>query len=263
MIAITPDNISLEVINASNQKPVFLDFWAPWCKPCLRLMGHISELESKWESSFKFCKVNVDEYTDLALDWHIRGVPTVKIMVQGRVFAEFFEAYTPVQLNRYLTKIKEELYLLNIYPSQNVSKNVKSTSFFASEFDQGLLSLGELLHLTKWSILFDGEHTNTYLAQLESSDEYLADILYLKDVLQFVQIDFSSDPIQRKLWAAKNAFMKLDYDATMQFLIQAYGITTPDTKELVTNYLFAITQFLGDTHRIIHQYRMSLEKILN
>jgi len=74
-----------EVLQSS--QPVLVDFWAPWCSPCLRLASTIDALASEYAGRVKFAKVNVDDNQDLAVRFGIRGIPTVMVFKGGKVKA--------------------------------------------------------------------------------------------------------------------------------------------------------------------------------
>ena len=58
-------------------KPVVIDFWAPWCGPCRSIAPIIEELAATYEGRAIIGKYNVDEDTDLGVDYGIRSIPTL------------------------------------------------------------------------------------------------------------------------------------------------------------------------------------------
>lgn len=74
---ITSQNFLNEVTLA--EKPVIVDFWAPWCQPCRRLSYVISELEERLGDTAVIGKVNIDEQPELA---RIHGVTTIPTMIR-------------------------------------------------------------------------------------------------------------------------------------------------------------------------------------
>ncbi len=75
------DEFEKEVLNS--EIPVLVDFWAPWCAPCRMLAPTIEELSKEYEGKLKVCKVNTDELPILAMQYGIRGIPTVILFVNG------------------------------------------------------------------------------------------------------------------------------------------------------------------------------------
>lgn len=76
------DNFKNEVL--LSDKPVLLDFWAPWCGPC-RMVGPILEQISEERSDIKVVKVNIDEEIELAREYSIMSIPTIMVVKDGKV----------------------------------------------------------------------------------------------------------------------------------------------------------------------------------
>lgn len=81
-ININKNNFNEEVLNS--EKPVLLDFWAPWCGPCRMVVPLVEEI-SRERSDIKVGKVNVDEQPDLASRFGIMSIPTLVVMKDGKV----------------------------------------------------------------------------------------------------------------------------------------------------------------------------------
>jgi len=83
--AATDGNFEAEVLTASNTKPVLVDFWAEWCRPCLMLAPTVAEIAQTYTGKLKVVKLNVDENTASAGRYNIRGIPTLLIFKGGQV----------------------------------------------------------------------------------------------------------------------------------------------------------------------------------
>ena len=82
VLHVTKQNFSEEVMNSD--KPVLLDFWAPWCGPC-RMVGPILDEIAAERSDIKVCKVNVDEEVELAATFRVASIPTLLVIKTGKV----------------------------------------------------------------------------------------------------------------------------------------------------------------------------------
>lgn len=79
---ITKENFEQEVLKS--EVPVLLDFWAPWCGPCKMLTPVVEEIASE-VSDFKVGKVNVDDESDLAMQFGVQSIPTLVVVKNGEV----------------------------------------------------------------------------------------------------------------------------------------------------------------------------------
>jgi len=94
-----------QVIEASFNQPVVIDFWAPWCAPCKVLKPILEKLADEYGGKFKLAKVNSDENQEIAARYAVRGIPAVKAMVDGKIVNEFTGALPEGSVREWLDKI--------------------------------------------------------------------------------------------------------------------------------------------------------------
>ena len=81
-ININKNNFQNEVMNSD--KPVLLDFWAPWCSPCRMVVPIVEEI-ARERSDIKVGKINVDENPELAGQFGVMSIPTLVVMKNGKI----------------------------------------------------------------------------------------------------------------------------------------------------------------------------------
>lgn len=82
VIHVDKNNFQNEVMESD--KPVLLDFWAPWCMPC-RMVGPILEEIAEERSDIKVGKINVDEQPELAGQFQVMSIPTLLVIKNGKI----------------------------------------------------------------------------------------------------------------------------------------------------------------------------------
>ena len=83
VVTITKDNFKTEVLES--ERPVLLDFWAPWCGPCRMLAPELKALADEYAGRVVVGKVNVDEEPELAAAFRVASIPTVVVIRDGKV----------------------------------------------------------------------------------------------------------------------------------------------------------------------------------
>lgn len=104
MINVTIENFDDEVVAASMQVPVLVDFWAPWCGPCKVIGPLLEKIETAYAGRFKLVKIDSDEQQELSQAFGIRSIPTCVLMFQGKPVNGFTGALPEGQIKAFLDK---------------------------------------------------------------------------------------------------------------------------------------------------------------
>jgi len=79
----TDQNWEKEVV--ASDRPVLVDFWAEWCKPCLAMVPDLEALAAAYKGRLRVGKVNVEENNDVAFKYNVTGMPTLLVLKGGKV----------------------------------------------------------------------------------------------------------------------------------------------------------------------------------
>ena len=79
------EDANFETDVVSSQLPVLVDFWAPWCGPCLSIAPLIETLAKEYEGKLKVVKINVDDNPLTPSRFSVRGIPNLMIFKDGTV----------------------------------------------------------------------------------------------------------------------------------------------------------------------------------
>jgi len=104
MIDVTVENFEAEVLQASTQIPVLVDFWAPWCGPCKSLGPVLEKLEADYGGRFKLVKINSDDEQQISQAFGIRSIPTCVLIKDGKPADGFMGALPEGKVREFLDK---------------------------------------------------------------------------------------------------------------------------------------------------------------
>jgi putative thioredoxin len=99
------ENFMADVIEASAQVPVIVDFWAPWCGPCKQLGPMLEKLVHQAGGLVRLVKVNVDECQEIAAQLRVQSIPMVYAFKDGRPVDAFSGAVPESQLKTFINKL--------------------------------------------------------------------------------------------------------------------------------------------------------------
>lgn len=99
------ENFDAIVLRGSAERPVLVDFWAPWCGPCKTLGPILDKLATELAGRFTLAKLNTDDEPELAARYGIRGIPNVKAFVGGKVVDEFTGVLPESAVRQFIARV--------------------------------------------------------------------------------------------------------------------------------------------------------------
>ena len=126
----TQANFEADVINASFDQPVLVDFWATWCGPCKTLGPLIEKVVGEYNGAIRLAKVDCDKEQQLAAMFGVRSIPTVVLVRDGQLVDGFTGALPEAQLREFLAR---HVQAGDAMPSNDVVEEVAPTNIETPE----------------------------------------------------------------------------------------------------------------------------------
>lgn len=104
IVTVTAENAQQQVIDASFNTLVMVDFWADWSEPCKTLVPLLEKITNEYPSDLVLAKINADDQQMLASQFGVRSVPTVMLIKDGQPVDGFAGAQTEPQIREMLDK---------------------------------------------------------------------------------------------------------------------------------------------------------------
>jgi putative thioredoxin len=105
ILEVSEADFGRRVLSRSNEVPVVVDFWAPWCVPCRTLGPLLERLAEEGKGAFLLAKVNVDENPNLSATYEVRQIPTVHAFREGKVIASFMGNQPEAKVREFIKSV--------------------------------------------------------------------------------------------------------------------------------------------------------------
>jgi putative thioredoxin len=102
---VTTATFEAEVMAASMEMPVIIDFWAPWCAPCRALTPVLEKLATQYAGKIKVVKINSDENPEISQAFRVRSIPHVAAIIGGQIADQFMGALPEGQVKAFFDKV--------------------------------------------------------------------------------------------------------------------------------------------------------------
>ena len=254
-----------EVLEKSKDRPVVVDFWAPWCGPCKFLGPVIEELATQAAGKWELVKVNTDENQEVSRNYRIQGIPAVKMFHEGEIIAEFTGALPKHQIHRWLEqhlpdKRKNELSRILLNTGSTESPKTQELEKFVEnnpDFEEGVVALARLITLK------DPDKAARLVKNIKPGNPHFSLIEDVLAIESLTKCTIESDGnLAHKLTDVKEGIKGGDIESAIEGLIEAVMIDKNYCDELPRKSVIALFNLLGNDHPLTKKYRKRFDMAL-
>lgn len=255
-------DFSKDVLQASFEKPVVVDFWAEWCGPC-RVLGPVLErLAEKSNNEWLLVKINSDEHPELSAQYGIRSIPNVKLFHKGKVVNEFVGALPEPAIKDWLKKNIPNKYDDMISNAENL--------IFTGNDDEAIRLLNEVLkndpqngsaklNRARLYLFNDTHKCLQMLSEIEENNEN-ADVLNSLRVIAELITEVQQKPSEELntellFWNAAKSLKSKHFDIALENFIEIIRTDRYFRDDIARKACIAIFKYLGEENEITLKYR--------
>ena len=280
IIDVTETEFNDQVIEASENKLIVVDFWAPWCGPCKQLTPILEKIVSKSEDKITLVKINIDENQQIAAQLRIQSIPTVYafknkqivnafqgVIPEGQII-EFIEKCLGSKINEDFTEFYNEI---ESAMAENKFEETKDTllEFISKNSDE---IKGICFYLECLIELKQFEEVEMFISSLEKDVQNKDEVKQVLKKMEIVKNNSSGPNINELLDKLENEpdnidlileisdkyFSMKEYENGMDLLLKNY----PKNKDSIKNKMVEFFAVLGNTDQITIQYRKKLSQLM-
>ena len=280
IIDVTETEFNDQVIEASENKLIVVDFWAPWCGPCKQLTPILEKIISKSGDKITLVKINIDENQQIAAQLRIQSIPTVYafkdkqivnafqgVIPEGQII-EFIEKCLGSKINEDFTEFYNEI---ESAMAENKFEETKDTllEFISKNSDE---IKGICFYLECLIELKQFEEVEMFISSLEKDVQNKDEVKQVLKKMEIVKNNSSGPNINELLGKLENEpdnidlileisdkyFSMKEYENGMDLLLKNY----PKNKDSIKNKMVEFFDVLGNTDQITIQYRKKLSQLM-
>ena len=280
IIDVTEAEFNDQVIEASENKLIVVDFWAPWCGPCKQLTPILEKIISKSGDKVTLVKINIDENQQIAAQLRIQSIPTVYAfkdkqivnafqgVISEKQIIEFLEKCLGSKINQDFEEFYQDIKKLMSENKYESSKNqlLEFISNNPSDIQAINLYLDSLIELKEY------EEVTSFIESLEKEIKDKEEIKKIIKKLEIIKNNISGpdiniliskleqkpDDINLIIEISDKYFSTQNYENSFDILINNY----PKNKQKVKEKMIEFFEVLGNSNEHTINYRKKLSQIM-
>ncbi len=278
---ITKRNFTAEIVDKSHEIPVLADFWADWCAPCKMLMPILFSLAQELSGQIKLVKINTDQEAQLASEFGVRSLPTVKLFKEGKVVDEFTGMLAESAVRQFILPHLKHPAEDKIQAAAELASNgnrgeaiamLRQTLDQHPNYEKARLALAE--QQIKAALLQDARQTLDGIAQASRFDPPVKSIVARLELAESTDAEINREALEHRIslhpedWDARGqlaaaCFSEGKNDIAMEYWLQMVRSGKTAIKQNGQENLIRAFEVLGSSDQHVTRYRRLLSQALN
>ncbi len=276
---VTAQNFATDVLDASQNKIVLVDFWAPWCGPCKQLAPVLERAVAEQDGKIILAKINVDENKEIAAQLKVQSIPAVYAFFKGQPVDAFMGVVSEQKLQAFLSRL---IAMTNIPEDLNLETTLKQAQeafdqedyqnaflFFATILKQMPNQENALAGLAHCYLMAGTpEPAEDILKQIPDdmkkttqADSLINHLSLLKEAEGYIVKD-KKDSLEISYQNALKGFLENHAQKTIEELLALVQIDINWQEGLAKTTLLKVFAALGHSHRLTLENRRKLSTII-
>ena len=258
-----------DVIEASREVPVLVDFWAPWCGPCKMLGPVLEKVAGEAGGRWKLVKVNTEENHQIASEYNISSIPNVKLFHDGKEIDEFLGFKSEAELKRWIDyvlpspherSVMEARELLDAGNTEAAADRLRPVVDAEPDNERARVFLAEASWVDRPS------EAETLLQSVHEDSDFFNQAVAIRELIELCRQSMEELPPgkgREGYLSARRALQRRDYDLVMQGVIQSFGAERGYANQAAPRLGKALIKLLGIRHPVIDEHYSQFSSLLN